>query len=58
MPNEKEFNGILFDQLALLRRIERVAEQQNDEAVLEEIAFERQFIEQKLYQNPVLENKN
>lgn len=57
MPNEKEFNGILFDQLALLRRIERVAEQQNDEAVLEEIAFERQFIEQKLYQNPVLENK-
>lgn len=54
MPNEKEFNGILFDQLALLRRIERVAEQQNDEAVLREIAFERELIEQKLYQNPVL----
>ncbi len=54
MPNEKEFNGILFDQLALLRRIERVAERQNDEAVLQEIAFERELIEQKLYQNPVL----
>ena len=54
MPNEKEFNGILFDQLALLRRIERVAERQNDEAVLQEIAFERELIEKKLYQNPVL----
>ena len=54
MPYEKEFNGILFDQLALLRRIERVAERQNDEAVLREIAFERELIEQKLYQNPVL----
>lgn len=54
MPNEKEFNGILFDQLVLLRRIERVAERQNDEAVLQEIAFERELIEQKLYQNPLL----
>ena len=51
MPtNEKEYNGYLLDQLALLKRIERVAEATNADEVLKEIAFEREFIEQKLYQ--------
>lgn len=57
MPNnEKEYNGYLIDQLRLLKRIERAALQSNDQAVLDEIAFEREFIEQKLYQKPPLIN--
>jgi hypothetical protein len=60
MPtNEKEYNGYLFDQLALLKRLERVAKNtDNVKDVLDEIAFEREFIEQKLYQNPALTNNN
>lgn len=55
MPtNEKEYNGNLFDQLAILERIERVAQAENSEAVLQEIAFERRQIERKLYQKPPL----
>ncbi len=55
MPtNEKEYNGNLFDQLAILERIERVAKAENSEAVLQEIAFERRQIERKLYQKPPL----
>lgn len=49
MPNDKEINNNLFDQLSLLDRIERVALSTNDQAVLDEIAYER-----KLYQNPPL----
>jgi hypothetical protein len=57
MPtNEKEYNGYLLDQLALLKRLERVAKATNAQEVLDEIAFEREFIEQKLYQNPSLIN--
>ncbi len=52
MPtNEKEYNGYLIDQLRLLKRIEAVTK---DKEALEVIAFEREFIEQKLYQNPTL----
>ncbi|MCH5257568.1 MAG: hypothetical protein J1D87_09760 [Lachnospiraceae bacterium] len=55
MPtNEKEYNGYLFDQLALLKRLERVAQATKADEVLKEIAFEREFIEQKLYQKPLL----
>ena len=55
MPvNEKELNCNLFDQLALLDRLERVANKTNDELVLQEIAFERKLIERKLYQQPPL----
>jgi hypothetical protein len=55
MPtNEKEINCILFDQLALLKRIERVAILTQDQKVLDEIKFERELIELKLYQNPAL----
>lgn len=52
MPiNEKEYNGILFDQLSILERIEAVT---NDEAALKQIAIERRQIERKLYQQPPL----
>lgn len=50
MPNEKELNCNLFDQLSILERIERVAKKTNDELVLQEIEFERKQIERKLYQ--------
>ena len=55
MPiNEKEYNGYLFDQLAILERLERVAAAEKSEGVLTEIAFERKQIERKLYQQPPL----
>lgn len=55
MPvNEKESNCNLFDQLSLLERIERVAKRGDQDAVLEEIEFERKQIERKLYQKPPL----
>lgn len=58
MPtNEKEYNGYLLDQLALLKRLERVAQKTGAEEVLQEIDFERQFIEQKLYQKPPMINE-
>ena len=55
MPmNEKEYNGILFDQVSILDRIERVARRTNATEVLEEIEFERSQINRKLYQKPPL----
>ena len=55
MPsNEKEYNGILFDQLSILERLERVAKATNADTVLKEIEFERKQIERKLYQKPPL----
>lgn len=55
MPiNEKELNCNLIDQLNLLKRLERVAKKDSS-LILEEIAFERECIEQKLYQNPALD---
>lgn len=55
MPvNEKGSNCNLFDQLSLLERIERVAKRKDQDAVLEEIEFERKQIERKLYQKPPL----
>ena len=58
MPiNEKELNCNLIDQLNLLKRLERVAKKDSS-LILEEIAFERECIEQKLYQNPALDKDN
>ena len=55
MPiSEKEYNGYLFDQLAILERLERVAAAEKSEGVLKEIAFERKQRERKLYQQPPL----
>jgi len=53
MPiNEKEYNGILFDQLTLLERLEIEAKKDNAENVLRQIAFEKNAINRKLYQKP------
>lgn len=55
MPiNEKEYNGILFDQLSLLENIERIAKKTGAQEVLDEIAYQRRQIERKLYQQPPL----
>lgn len=55
MPmTEKEYNGILFDQLSLLEEIERVARKADCKEVLEEIDFKRNQINRKLYQKPPL----
>ena len=51
MPmTEKEYNGILLDQISLLEEIERVAKKVNCQEVLEEIEFKRNQINRKLYQ--------
>lgn len=51
MPmTEKEYNGNLFDQLALLEDIEEVAKATGSEAVLDLIARKKAQIERKLYQ--------
>ena len=58
MPTtEKEYNSYLFDQLALLEDIERVAKQTNATEVLDEIAIKRKQIERKLYQQPPLKSE-
>lgn len=58
MPiTEKEYNGNLFDQISILDRIERVARKVNCQEVLDEIEFERNQINRKLYQNlPLTDN--
>lgn len=53
MPNnEKEINCNLFDQLTLLERLEIIAQKDNAENVLKQIAFEKKAVERKLYQKP------
>ena len=55
MPmTEKEYNGILLDQISLLEEIERVAKKVNCQEVLDEIEFKRNQINRKLYQKPPL----
>ncbi len=51
---EKEYNGILFDQINLLDDIERIAKKIDAQPVLDEIAYKRKQIERKLYQKPPL----
>ncbi len=55
---EKEYNGILLDQISLLEEIERVAKKVNCQEVLEEIEFKRNQINRKLYQKPPLTDGN
>lgn len=45
--NEKEYNGYLFDQLAMLERIQSVA---TEETVIKQCEIEKRWIERKLYQ--------
>ena len=59
MPtNEKEINNYLFDQLAILERLERTAKAADCQPVLDDIAFEKKLIERKLYQKPPLIDPN
>lgn len=59
MPmTDKEYNGILLDQISLLEEIERVAKKVNCQEVLEEIEFKRNQINRKLYQKPPLTDGN
>ena len=56
MPtNEKEYIGYLLDQLELIERLEMVSEN-GLEAVLQQLAIEKKFVERKLYQKPPLIN--
>ena len=55
MPsNEKEYNGILFDQLSLLEDIEEVIKEKDTQEALKVIEKKRKQIERKLYQKPPL----
>lgn len=58
MPiNEKEYNGILFDQLTILDDLEEVAEKEQATETLKLISKKRKQIERKLYQRPPLANE-
>lgn len=55
MPNnEKELNCYLLDQLELIERLELVAQNGNNEAVLKQLMLEKKFVERKLYQKSPL----
>ncbi len=55
MPiNEKEYNGILFDQLSLLEMVEEAAIEDKAENTLKMIAKLKRQVERKLYQQPPL----
>lgn len=59
MPtNEKEYNGYLLDQLALIERIEIVVESGDIETIKKQLALEKKFVERKLYQKPPLISNN
>ena len=55
MPNnEKELNCCLLDQLELIERLELVAQNGDNEAVLKQLMLEKKFVERKLYQKSPL----
>ena len=49
---EKDYDGHLLDQLAMLDRLQEVAEAINSEEMKNAISKERHWIELKLYRNP------
>lgn len=56
--NEKEINNQLFDELAIVERIEAVAEEEKNEKVLQACKKEKEWINRKLYQKPPLTQEN
>ena len=54
MSNINEINNLLYDQLAILDRIEEKAIKDGAEEVIAQIKKERNWIQLKLYQNPAL----
>ena len=57
MASEKELNAYLFDQLAMLDRLQEIAEEEGATKILDAIERERNWVNKKLYQNPSLEQK-
>ena len=55
--NEKEYNGYLFDKLAIIERIEDIANSGDIQQVLAQCEKERRLVERKLYQQPPLERQ-
>ena len=49
---EKDYDGHLLDQLAMLDRLDEVADAQHDDAMKKAIAKERRWVELKLYRKP------
>ena len=49
---EKEYNGMLIDQLAMLERLEKQARKSGDSEMLELISIEKDIVNRKLYQTP------
>lgn len=58
MPNEKEINNNLFDQLSIIEDIEEIALSENATETLKIIQKKRKQIERKLYEQPPLTNNN
>ena len=58
MATDKELNILLFDQLELLERLEKVAKRTNATEMLEAIAEEKNCVNRKLYQHPPLASEN
>ena len=58
MSSEKEYNGILFDQLEILERLEEVAKSGDIQDVLSTIEKEKRYIMRKLYQEPPLAERD
>ena len=54
MPSEKEFNGILFDQLDIIERIEDALKEGGEEGAFKTIEKEKRRLKRKLYQDPPL----
>ncbi len=54
LNNEKELNCYLLDQLELIERLELVAQNGDNEAVLKQLMLEKKFVERKLYQKSPL----
>lgn len=56
-PNEKEYNGNLFDQLSIIERIERQLENGGVEAAKAEIEILKKEVNRKLYQQPPIKSE-
>lgn len=56
-PNEKEYNGNLFDQLSIIERIERQLESGVVEAAKAEIEVLKKEVNRKLYQQPPVQSE-
>ena len=50
--DEKVYNALLLDQLHALQRLEKIAKKNNYTEMLEAIAEEMRFVNEKLYQSP------